>query len=364
MRVGTGVKLSVIRVSCLLPATRYLGAGVNVGSGKPLAECRWRHETQISTADKVGSVRGCLIFAVTVLLATSVLGQGRVFHLGARAAAMGGAFTGVADDATAFYWNPAGIAFGRLVSAGFYRGRDEMDRSGLRLEARAAGLSLGSTFMGVAFTQFRQTSAGERLDTFDVAVSILQSLPLDDLVIAGNVHYIRGELLADEEAAGVSSDSWDVDLGVMYEPNDVVRAGLMVRQIRGARFRTAVEGETRKLPTLARAGVSFRLPRDVLVAFDVDLSRQSYEAYEADEAHQVRQGVLDDTWREISVGFEKSFLDKRLSLRGGLVSSELGSRPAFSVGGGAQVWVLELEAAYSGSSAGRGEAFWLGVTLR
>ena len=274
---------------------------------------------------------------------------------------MGGAFTGVADDATAFYWNPAGIAFGQFVSAGFYRGRDEMDRSGLPLEARATGLSLGYTFMGVAFTQFRQTSAAERLDTFDVAVSILQSLPLDNLVIAGNVHYLRGELFG-EGAAGVSSDSWDVDLGVMYEPNNVVRAGLMVRQIRGARFRSAAEGGMRELPTLARAGVSFRLPRDTLIAFDVDLSRQSSEAYRAPQAdHGVR-----DTWREISVGFEKSFLDKSLSLRGGLrveAGSELGSRPAFSVGAGARVWVLELEAAYLGSSGRRDEAFWLGVTL-
>ena len=306
-------------------------------------------------------MRVCLTFAVTLLLATSVLGQGRVFHLGARAAAMGGAFTGVADDATAFYWNPAGIAFGQFVSAGFYRGRDEMDRSGLPLEARATGLSLGYTFMGVAFTQFRQTSAAERLDTFDVAVSILQSLPLDNLVIAGNVHYLRGELFG-EGAAGVSSDSWDVDLGVMYEPNNVVRAGLMVRQIRGARFRSAAEGGMRELPTLARAGVSFRLPRDALIAFDVDLSRQSSEAYRAPQAdHGVR-----DTWREISVGFEKSFLDKSLSLRGGLrveAGSELGSRPAFSVGAGARVWVLELEAAYLGSSGRRDEAFWLGVTL-
>jgi len=307
-------------------------------------------------------VRVCLTLLVTLLLVTPLHAQGRVFHLGARAAAMGGAFTGVADDATAFYWNPAGIAFGRLVSAGFYLGRDEMDRSGLPLEARATGLSLGYTFMGVAFTQFRQTSANERLDTFDVAISILQSLPLDNLVIAGNVHYLRGELFG-ERLTGVSSDSWDIDLGVMYEPNDVVRAGLMVRHIRGARFRTAVEGETRKLPTLARAGVSFRLPCDALVAFDVDLSRQSHKFY---EAHHVPKGILDDTWREISVGFEKSFMDKRLSLRGGLraeVSSELGSRPAFSVGGGAQVWVLELKAAYLGSSRGRGEALWLGVTF-
>ena len=305
-------------------------------------------------------MRLILTLVATFLLASPLLGQSRVFHLGARAASMGGAFTGVADDATAFYWNPAGIAFGRFVSAGFYRGRDEMDRSGLPLEARATGLSLGYTFMGVAFTQFRQTSAGERLDTFDLAVSILQSLPLEDLVIAGNVHYLRGESFGDEGAAGVSSDSWDVDLGVMYEPNDVVRAGLMVRQIRGARFRTATLGAILELPTLARAGVSFRLPRSALVAFDVDLSRQSHQA------HQAHQGVFDDTWREISVGFEKSFMDERLSVRGGLraeAGSELGSRPAFSVGGGAQVWVLELEAAYLGSSGRRAQAFWLGVTL-
>ena len=338
--------------------------GVNISVQDP-------HSAGFRMLVSYSGVRLIVTLAIICVMVSPVpaAGQSRVFHLGARAASMGGAFTGVADDATAFYWNPAGIAFGRFVSAGFYRGRDEMDRSGLPLEARATGLSLGYTFMGVAFTQFRQTSAGERLDTFDLAVSILQSLPLDNLVLAGNIHYLRGESFGDDAAAGVSSDSWDVDLGVMYEPNDVVRAGLMVRQIRGARFRTATLGATLELPTLARVGVSFRLPRDALVAFDVDLSRQSVQAFRAVQAVQAVQAhkdVLDDTWREISVGFEKSFMDKRLSVRGGLrteAGSELGSRPAFSVGGGAQVWVLELKAAYSGSGGRRDEAFWLGVTL-
>lgn len=331
------------------------------------------HSAGLPNAGKLHGVRLIVTLAVICGMVAPVraTGQSRVFHLGARAASMGGAFTGVADDATAFYWNPAGIAFGRFVSAGFYHGRDEMDRKGLPLEARATGLSLGYTFMGVAFTQFRQTSADERLDTFDVAVSVLQSLPLDNLVIAGNVHYLRGETFGGEGAAGVSSDSWDVDLGVLYAPNDFVRAGLMVRQIRGARFRTAVEGGTLELPTLARAGLSFRLPFEALVALDVDLSRQSQsrQSHQSHQAHQARpsqQGVLDDTWREISVGFEKSFLDKRLIVRGGLraeAGSALGSRPAFSVGGGAQFWLLELEAAFLGSSGRHDEAFWLGVTL-
>ena len=37
--------------------------------------------------------------------------------LGTRAAGLAGAFVGVADDASAVYWNPAGLATGAIVSA-------------------------------------------------------------------------------------------------------------------------------------------------------------------------------------------------------------------------------------------------------
>ena len=208
--------------------------------------------------------------------------------------------------------------------------------------------------MGVALTSFRQTANDDRLDTFDVAVSVLQSLPLDNLVIAGNVHYLSGNALTGGASEEVSSDSWDVDFGAMYGVGERFRAGVMVRQIRGARFRTSddeADADRIELPTLARAGVSYGLPANTLVAFDFDLTRQ---------------GVPDDEWRELSFGVEKTFFDGRLGARAGLraeVGSELGSRPAFSVGGRGLVWLLEIEAAYTGSSGSRDEAFWLGVTL-
>ncbi len=302
----------------------------------------------------VTRVRQALLLIAVLLFATDAATQSRVIHMGARAASMGGAFTGVADDSTAFYWNPAGIAFGPFLSAGIYHGREESERSGSLFEDRANGLSLEYTFMGVAFTQFRQSvgdgddQRGPRdLDTFDVAVSVLQSLPIDNLVVAGNVHYLSGTTSLGGVESG--SDSWDVDLGVMYERNRVFRVGLMLSHLREARF-VLPDDERLRVPRHARAGFSFRLPQSFLVAFDIDLSTQ---------------GLDSETWREISLGAEKGF-GGRAFVRGGLraeVGSALGSHPAFSVGGGVHLWKLELEIAYLGSSGSREEAYWVGLSL-
>ena len=312
---------------------------------RPYAVCRYPNAI-------VTRVRLRFPLIAVLLFATNAATQSRMIHLGARATSMGGAFTGVADDSTAFYWNPAGIAFGAFLGAGIYHGREQSDRGGRMFEDRASGLSLEYTFMGVAFTQFRQSvgvdSDHRGLDTFDVAVSVLQSLPIDNLVVAANVHYLSGTTSLGDVQSG--SSSWDVDLGVMYEHNGFFRAGLMLSHLREARF-VLPDDERLRVPRHARAGISFRLPQSFLIAFDADLSTQ---------------GPSSDTWREISLGAEKGFLDRRLFIRGGLraeAGSNLGSRPALSLGVGVQFWKLELEAAYLASSSSRDEAYWVGLSL-
>ena len=56
------------------------------------------------------------------LLATHVVSAAGIYSegIGARALSMGGAFVAVADDSTAVFWNPAGLAQlkGRGISVG------------------------------------------------------------------------------------------------------------------------------------------------------------------------------------------------------------------------------------------------------
>ena len=60
-------------------------------------------------------VRGLLAAAVVVVCAPPATAQ--MFELvGTRAQGMGGAFVAVADDATATWWNPAGLATGASLS--------------------------------------------------------------------------------------------------------------------------------------------------------------------------------------------------------------------------------------------------------
>src|SRR5437868_6492711 len=76
-------------------------------------------ETKVREASMKKIANAFLVFAVSLastLSAAHAVGKGtsggqflRV-GVGARAPGMGGAFSPVADDATAIYWNPAGLA--------------------------------------------------------------------------------------------------------------------------------------------------------------------------------------------------------------------------------------------------------------
>jgi hypothetical protein len=322
---------------------------------------------------------------------TRALCEERVVPFGARAAAMSGAFTAVADDASAFFWNPAGLAFGPVFQGSFQWGDTRMDRGGLvdsldRADGggslwtdHASGFSVGMPFLGVSGTFGRsartvregELAVSQALETFDLAVSIVHSLPPDNLVVAANIHYLRGTTheLAESAAAlapedrspdaltdrvlsidGITTATATVDLSALYAPTPWLRMGLMWRRLTEPEFET-LAGGTIALPRFARAGVAFPLPRRALVALDFDLSRQ---------------GAGNDRWREVALGGEKRFFDDRLSFRAGVsaeLGSELGARPAFSAGAGARIRFVRVDVAYVGAKDDRDRSVWLTITL-
>src|SRR3954471_6692489 len=93
-------------------------------------------------------MRNPALLAIFLSLATAEVALAQQAQVGTRAAGMAGAFVAVADDATAVYWNPAGIASGSIVSAVIDYGRSEPPRP---FQAVATQHDT-TTFVGVSAT--------------------------------------------------------------------------------------------------------------------------------------------------------------------------------------------------------------------
>ncbi len=137
----------------------------------------------------------------------------------------------------------------------------------------------------------------------------------------------------------------------MYQPTDWVRLGLNARNLNRPTFHTE-RGEPISLERHARAGVAFFPAGDLLLSFDVDVSRRD------------DPGFLNG-WRELAWGVEKTWREKTFALRGGIRTeiSEGGmSRPGFAAGVGWTTKGLTLEAAAVTSTRQRLGALWVGVS--
>src|SRR6187399_1601044 len=101
-------------------------------------------------------MRIIVLFAFLHTLTFSVSVNAQTFGgVGTRAAGMAGAFVAVADDASAVYWNPAGIATGTLVSAVIDFGQGQTGKEPIQVSAaqRDTGfmVAFSATSVGLAY---------------------------------------------------------------------------------------------------------------------------------------------------------------------------------------------------------------------
>ena len=247
--------------------------------------------------------------------------------VGIRAQGMGGAFVAVADDATATWWNPAGLAAGAYFNATFEYGRlvppadgtvgvDRFRGGGIALALPSLGLSFYRTALPApsVASSTAGTPAGrqEESSLSTLGVTVGQSVG-DHLVVATTAKLLRG--------AGASTSTLDV--GALARAG-VLRAGISVRDV--TRPALGEGANLVELPRVARAGVAVSDAAErIRVDFDADLTTtRDWPPAEGGVGAEVRHAAL---------GGEVWAPSKRFGLRAGVSWNTVGdARRTGSVG--------------------------------
>lgn len=247
-------------------------------------------------------------FLVCACLACPSLAFAQRFDdIGVRAQGMAGAFVAVADDATASWWNPAGLATSLNLA----------DLAAEATEGGGRGVAFGFPSLGLSYYRLKISqiqpsasiapsasgrqdngAAGSGVPAGDVALSqfgvtIGQTI-VPHLVVATTVKLVNAQ--SDTQA--------DLDVGAMAAFG-VLRLGVTVRDVRSPTFGSGSDAV--ELGRRARAGAAVvapgRGPLDRLVfAVDADLN-------------STRVGGRDE--QEVAGGVEAWWRGRRLGLRGG-----------------------------------------------
>lgn len=248
---------------------------------------------------------------------------------------MAGAFVAVADDASAVYWNPAGIGTGAFVSGVLDYGRwQPAADQGQPAESQrdtTAFVGMSATALGLAYyrlgaygTASDETAVAgsrsreevrRRVQASTAGVSLVQSLG-ERIIIGATPKFVR---------AG-TSNTVDIDAGVMVSVRKL-RFGMVARNLTTPVFATTAAGG-------AREGVEIELGREVRVgaAWGSGWTGISRVIVAIDGDVTARPTPSGDR-RDIAGGVETWWFSQRLGLRGGFNRSTIGdARAAVAAG--------------------------------
>ncbi|RCK80282.1 MAG: hypothetical protein OZSIB_3464 [Candidatus Ozemobacter sibiricus] len=226
--------------------------------------------------------------------------------VGARALGMGSAFTAVADDATAAFWNPAGLALLKKHEASFMHANLTLDRKynffnyahllkdkqgktkavvalshirfgidGIPETRLATGRTDGVPFdpadnlpatdPGGTYTPGRNVYIFSYFDDTETSTFGTYAKQLSDRWYGGlNIKSLRQDLFTN------SADSWGLDLGFLYKVSDRTMAGLSLRDLGEKLTWDTPSGHSDRIPVTTTVGLSHKPNDRLTLAADIN----------------------------------------------------------------------------------------------
>ena len=290
-------------------------------------------------------LRAVAAFALVAVLASPV-GAQIVESVGSRAQGMGGAFVAVANDSSATWWNPAGLADGPFLDSAIGGATTETTGGTPPFHReRFSWFALGIPPLGISYYRFRITDiqrfsptgmpAGGReeggaavpvrsLAASQVGLTLLHTI-VQGLHAGTTVRYVRGTWRTGGQAGPLQAESLlergealtggsaeqhiDLDIGVLALAGPM-RFGGMARNLRAPTFGKGAVS----LPRQVRFGAAFDAAKaggpPLLVAIDADL-----------KAYTLPSGAR----QVVAVGGEEWFVNGRLGVRAGARLNRVGA---------------------------------------
>jgi len=248
--------------------------------------------------------------------------------VGARALGMGGAFTAVADDGTAAFWNPAGLVqldkksistmhtvlkldrtynFINFVSPIKNRnaawginytrfGVDNMNEThiwrytdnthtsasrtlttgdtvkttdGKMIPVTTGDSAISTTYTGLSFSAWKTLYGGNNLEIFSTFDDTEWAMSLSYAQELNKKAYLGGNLkYLKQDLFDYSADSYALDLGLMFMASNKTRLGLSVRDI-GAKLKwDTPSGHSDKVPVTSTLGIAYSPIKSINIAMD------------------------------------------------------------------------------------------------
>ena len=262
-----------------------------------------------------------LFFLILAVSPVSFAGVDAMPHLrlgaGARSIGMGGAFTAIADDATATVWNPAGLGSAADLSLNFSTQQLDLDRShnfiALTKALGSAG-SIGLAVTNAGVSGIQQYDAKERYGgTFNYsanAYSLSYGIGFGNFGIG-----LTGRMLADNFGAeGVESQSGfgGVDIGLMGHALHIDVGEEKVPTFHyglAAKYLGAALGDD-TVPMVISVGAAYNLYMGNVVTFAADIEQEMVN--------------LDESAVSLRLGAEYTIVTYKstaLAIRGGVRAS-------------------------------------------